>query len=334
MRARKQKPRCGVYHGEVKKTTSKEHRIAFASALVFFVCLVISPFTFPGVFQDDILPIIAPLMGKFSIGYKTGMTWFFALPAICAVVVYFANKFCLLASRQFQIAIVVLIVVGFVLGFVVRERSLGVDWTAHGLNPDRPGLKPQVVILSGTFSYWANDLSVNQVKSGSGFFEIRIRGSDYYYCRKWNDPEWKIGSWYEVELAIPDFAGHWGLSRGRLGSRGGGGSGYGSPDDLMPARRLWNGKSFVGANTNELEVETYPGRQQEMFKKLKKVGPYLIPKQIRYLEGDRREENYTICKVEFWNEPSTNWYWEVKRKYFDFVRSMTNNLHEPGPSTP
>jgi hypothetical protein len=135
-----------------------------------------------------------------------------------------------------------------------------------------------------------------------------------------------------LELAIPDFAMHWGLGRGRFGTRGGGGSSLGRPEDLVFARRLWSGTNFVGARTNELVAEEREWHLREEFQKLEMVGPYLIPKQIRFFDGRERDETYTLRKVEFWNQPSTNWFWHVKQKYFDPGSAMhTNDLNEPGP---
>lgn len=214
------------------------------------------------------------------------------------------------------------------LALILLEERTYADWTSHGLNPNRPGFKPQVVILSGTV--YSTIKNGNQTESENAYFQIRMRREDYYYCRKWNNPEWKVGSWYEMNLAIPGCAWHWRIRYKSFEIGGGGGSWLGRPEDLIPARRLWNGTNFVGANINELTAEER-GWAKEEFQKLEKVGPYLVPRRIKF-SGSDGDEIYTIKKVEFWNEPSTNWFWDVKRKYVD-SGTMTNDLDEPGPFT-
>jgi hypothetical protein len=283
-------------------------------------------------FAEQIFYPLGKVLEKIPFARKVGVAWIFIVPVIWFFSWYFIIKFYLLASRRFQIAIVALVVLGMTLALTLHEEKSGIDWTSRGLNPNRPGFKPQVVILSGTFSFRNKNMDTRQFNSGSAYFEIRMRGANYYYCRKWNNQEWKDGSWFNLELAIPDFAMHWGLGRGRFGTRGGGGSSLGRPEDLVLARRLWNGTNFIGADVNNLTAEEPEWDLQEEFQKLEKVGPYLIPKRIRFSEGDERDETYIIRKVEFWNQPSTNWFWDVKKKYFDHDSAMrTNDLNEPGP---
>ncbi len=323
----------GIGSDKVKTAPPREHKIAFAIGLAILIYLALGPFMFPWFFEDNISPFISLLIRKIPFGEKIGIGWLFVLPILAGLIVYSMVRYYLQASRQFQSAVVALIVVAIFLACLLYEKRSSLDWTARGLNPDRPGFKPQVVILSGTFTYKANDSPDNLVRSGEAFFEIRMRGSDYYYCRKWNHAESGVGSWFDVELAIPGFASHWGLSRGRFGTRGGGGSWYGAPEDLMPARRLWNGTNLIGAITNYLEVEDVRRGAKEEFQKLKQIGSWQIPRRILFSRNTRREEIYTIKKVEFWNRPATNWYWDVKAKYFDTSsQQRTNDLQEPGPN--
>jgi hypothetical protein len=226
-----------------------------------------------------------------------------------------------LLTRDYRIAAIALLVFGIALALVYHELKSRSDITDHGLDPNRPGFKPVVVILSGTTS--------------NGYFQIRMRGADYYYCRKWNKHRWEAGSWFTMELDIsPDVAFGWGLHCNGFGSGGGGGFSAGLPNDLVLARRLWNGTNFIGANTNELIAEERRWDRKEEFQKLEKVGPYLIPKQIKFSnfnssDRNRKVETYTILQVEFSDEPSTNWFLDVKRKYYD--HSLTTDLDEPGP---
>jgi hypothetical protein len=281
------------------------------------VWLVVSPFLFPA-FVEPIFNPLGKVLAKIPFHQKIGRAWIFIVPVVCFFAWYFIIKFYLLASRRFKFAVVVVIAFGMAFALAFHEQKNEIDWTAHGLNPNRPGFKPQVVILAGT--------------TATGYFEIRMRGADYYYRRQWNNQEWKDGSWYNMELDIPDFAMQWGLHRGRFGTGGGGGSSLGRPQDLVLARRLWNGTNFIGANTNVLTAEERDWNIKEEFRQLENVGPFLIPKQIVFSNYNGRDETYTIRKVEFWNQPSTNWFWDVKQKYFDHVSTMrTTDLNEPGP---
>ena len=224
-------------------------------------------------------------------------------------------------TSVYLITIVALFIFGLTIAVLFHETQRRPDdITVRGLDTNRPDFKPQLVILSGTNS--------------NGYFQIRMRGADYYYCRKWNNQKWENGSWFTMELDIsPDVAFVRGLHCNGFGS-GGGGFSAGLPNDLVLARRLWNGTNFIGANTNELIAEERRWDRKEEFQKLDKVGPFLIPKQIKFSnhnssDQDRKVETYTILQIEFSDEPSTNWFWDVKRKYYD--HSLTTDLDEPGP---
>jgi hypothetical protein len=53
---------------------------------------------------------------------------------------------------------------------------------------------------------------------------------------------------------------------------------------------------------------------------------------IKFTESPGGLETYMIKKIEFWSQPSTNWFWQVKQTYFGNNSLIeTNDLHEPGP---
>jgi hypothetical protein len=214
----------------------------------------------------------------------------------------------LLGSRHIQIAIAGFLALGVALALALNQQSSRIDRASRGLNPNSPGFNPQVVILSGTI--------------GDDHFEIRMRGADYYYCRRWNhgDTTWHLA------LAIPGFSFH----RALVGSGGGGGS-WSRPEDLVLARRLWNGTNFVGAKIDETVAEQSERHVREEFQDLEHVGSYLIPKRIIFSDRFGWNGTYIINKMEFGNDPSTNWFWAVKHENFDpgsFIR--TKDLGEPG----
>lgn len=302
----------------MKKPITKEHRIAFIIALALLIWLVSSPFLFPET-TSYILSPIDRVLERIPFSRRIGFSWIFIVPIIWFLAWYFVIRFYLIASRRFQIVVAALIVFGLMLALVFHEQRTYIDWTSHGLNPNRPGFKPQVVILSGTLN-------------GNSYFEIRMRGADYYYSREWNNLQWKVGSWFGMHLVIPGYAWHYGLGYRTFEVGGGGGSGYGASGDIIPARRLWKGTNFIGANTDELIANEPQWHNTEEFQNLEKVGPYLIPRRIIYSGGIAGQEIYTIKKVEFWNEPSTNWFWDLKKKYIDHDSEMMGkNLNEPGP---
>jgi hypothetical protein len=297
----------------MKKPPTREHRIAYAIALVLFLWFLAALFLDPESLKDILGPL-DKVLERLPFVLQVHFAWMFIIPVGWFLAWYYIIKFCLRASRHFQVTIAAVVIVGF----IFHAPKSGVDWTSGGLNPNAPGFKPQVVILAGT--------------TERGFFEIRMRGADYYYCEEWNDPEWENGSWYRLYLAIPDFAQSWGLSRGRFGTRGGGGSWLGRSEDLVLARRLWNGTNFIGATTNDTVAEERQPQVREEFEDLEKVGPFLIPKRINFESFSGGSKTYNIKKIEFWNRQSTNWFLDVKRKHFDRDSSLqTIDLNEPGP---
>jgi hypothetical protein len=202
-----------------------------------------------------------------------------------------------------------------------------VDWTSRGLNPDRPGFEPAVVLLAGTFQYRFTGLDTGWRYSGTARFEIRMRGADYYYAERWTGHGWKYGSWDNLTICVPGRP----LMRNRSfsgsGHHGGGG---GADDRLLVGRRLWDGDKFIGATMPD---EHSVDGATERFSKLKRFGQYDIPMRIEFTKGDRREV-LKVRRVEFLNEPGTNWFWLVQQKYFDHSEESQQlwktNLNEAG----
>jgi hypothetical protein len=289
-----------------QKKLEAAHNIAGLIAVVLTGALLFWSFFFSDTF---------PLFKMVPFGKRIESDWFGSSLIVCLFFCYLFTRYFLQASRHFQIMVAALLVIAVVLYLVLQSQKTRIDWTAYGLNPNLRGFKPQVVILSGT--------------TEDGFFEIRMRGADYYYRKTWNQMDWGMGARFDLELDTPEFSMTWGLHRSGAGTGGGGGFSPAPNDGLVLARRLWNGINFVGADTNRLSFEENPSGMREDFANLKKVGPWLIPMQIKF--RGLHSGVYTVRKVEFWTEPDTNWYFQVKRKYLDHDPSAaTNDLHEPG----
>jgi hypothetical protein len=234
------------------------------------------------------------------------------------------------SSRGFKLALAgcALASVGCYWGLnAYRER---IDWTSRGLNPARPGFKPAVVLLAGTFDYRFTGWETGKPYSGTARFEIRMRGADYYYAERWTGHQGKYGSWDALRLSLPDFSGTWNRSYSGSGRHGRGGSSAASDETLLAARRLWNGPEFIGASAAD---EYSIGRATERFSKLKQHGRFQIPERIEWTEGDRREVLH-VRRVEFLHEPSTGWFRMIKQKYFDrgdgSRQFWKTNLNEAG----
>lgn len=318
----------------------KPHQVALWLAIGFVVLSFLSPYLFSTFLFGERFPLYLSYLawpGRWlarHMGLSDG--WNFVAMSICGLlVVYFAFyipvKLWMTSSRQMQIALVAYVVICIATYEFYQRYSTRPDWTSRGLNPDRSGFEPPVVLLSGEFDFWFRDSSISQEKSGKAFFEIRMRGHDYYYCRKWHGNDWRVGSWYRVEIANHGEGYSWGLASLSHTTRGTGGSWYG--DDLL-AQRLWNKQLFVGADKNTLvfEEQKWPKRREE-FSHLVSVGRWLIPKHIRLTRpgSDAREENYYIKKIEFLATPDTNWFEQVFHKYADRDPDLrTKDLGEPG----
>jgi hypothetical protein len=237
------------------------------------------------------------------------------------------------STKEFKIALALCAIIGLggFKGLKIYEDQI--DWTSHGLNPDRPGFKPAVVVLAGTFDYerkrWVNGTGTHY--SGSGRFEIRMRGSDYYYSDRWTGPSWKYGSWDALELSLPGFYGTQDRSYSKSGHHGGGMS-QDSSDELLVAQRLWRRSEFVGASVAD---ENSFQEITERFSELKQFGKFQIPERIEFTDREQdRHEVFQIRRVEFLNQPSTNWFLMIKEKYFDHSdrakQLWMTNLNEVG----
>jgi hypothetical protein len=92
---------------------------------------------------------------------------------------------------------------------------------------------------------------------------------------------------------------------------------------------MWSTNAFIGADSAP-SVESRYG-EREVYSDIFAVGPFQIPRTIIYSEGNERRETYTVRKVEFLSQPSTNWFEQVKGKHFERVNSL-QKLEEPGIS--
>lgn len=218
------------------------------------------------------------------------------------------------------------------------------DWTERGLNPNRPGFEPQVVILAGVVKASYRSIHTHLHRSQGDYFEIRMRGADHYYCRRWQGTDLReIGSRFQVELEMPDFNKRWAVMRLPHTTRGMGGGTGTSDDHVIIGRRLWGPTGFIGAKSEErflklvrLHNSTHGGTvklvsaqadesawqnatwEREEFTQLRQVGRYQIPTRITYTcsSGDR-QEIYEIKRIEFSNRPATDWFQAIRKKHFE-----------------
>jgi hypothetical protein len=138
-----------------------------------------------------------------------------------------------LIKRLFGIFLIAVLVMGldaaFSLGiseYFERLHPYWVDWSEHGLDPNSPNFKPEVLFIAG---------NVEDTR-GTHYFEITMRGRDQYFRKEWAGREGKIGAWSGVELNLGEFRGHYGTGYRRGGGGGGGGSNVftGVPKQEMP----------------------------------------------------------------------------------------------------
>jgi len=193
-----------------------------------------------------------------------------------------------------------------------------IDWTSRGLNPDRPGFKPVVVLLAGTFDFSFTESDARPPGSmppppGTARFEIRMRGADYYYAKRWRGNPGIYQSFDSLTLSLPDCSGTWDYSRTGSGIRGEGGGNPVSDDSLQVGRRLWRGDEFIGAAA--ADAVSSKG-ETERFSELKQFGRFQIPERIEFTNSSRREVLH-VLRVEFLNQPDTNWFQMIYQKYFD-----------------
>ena len=232
------------------------------------------------------------------------------------------------SSWGFKLALAVYAVACIGTWWGLKAYREPVDWTERGLNPALPGLKPPVVLLAGTFDYQFTGMDTGWHYTGRARFEIRMRGTDYYYAERWTGSHWKYNSWDNLTLLTPDAGWNWTRSYAGSGHHGRGGGISG--DELLVARRLWRGNVFFGATAPD---EVRAGQASESFAELKTYGRFKIPMRIEFAERDRREVLH-VRRVEFLSQPSTNWFHAIKEKYCGSFSGRTNlwrtNLNEAG----
>ncbi|HKS36012.1 MAG TPA: hypothetical protein VJW76_02405 [Verrucomicrobiae bacterium] len=268
-----------------------------------------------------------------TVGLRDLSMWAFGL--IADVLLLYGGWYALvkgwsLISRRFRLFLTGYAALCLLTWWGLHAYRTRVDWTAYGLNPDRPGFQPQVVVLAGTFT-WINDTARGQKKRGKGLFEIRMNGFDHYYCKRWHGRDWKEGSWYRLELVLRDFAEVTTLRQPPHTTRGGCGPIVADDQAIVLARRLWDKSGFVGANADLLIAEDRRWHRTEEFQKLQKVGRWLVPKKIVLTDRNERIETFNVRKVEFWTRPGDDWFERVKRKHYDRERDvLSQDLGEPG----
>lgn len=196
-----------------------------------------------------------------------------------------------------------------------------IDWTSRGLNPDRAGFDPQVVVLAGDVS----------TRRGKANFEIRMRGWDSYYLKQWKGHPPKPRSRTFMQVACHGEGASWGTRHGRFGSKGGGGGIRADETALLVARRLWDGDKFVGVieGAERAQDDRFAGATEE-FSQMFTHGPWLIPGQIEFIRDGRSKEVYRVRRVEFQTEPVEIWFENVKRKHLDYDPELQKvDLGEP-----
>ncbi|MDR3460407.1 MAG: hypothetical protein P4N60_23505 [Verrucomicrobiae bacterium] len=308
------------------------HQIALWLAIGFVVLSFLSPYLLGGQFMAYGSYLAWPGMWCVRHFRLTGGSEVVVMILWGVLAAYFMFyipvKLWMTSTRYMRITLTAYVALCFGTYEFYQWYSTRTDWVSHGLNPDRAGFEPQVVVLSGEFDYWYKEFGV---KSGRAFFEIRMRGHDYYYCRKWHGHDWRPGSWFRVEIINHGEGWSWGLATFTDGTKGGGGSGAG---DNAWAQSLWDGPAFIGINTNSLIMEQpqWPYRREE-FSKLIKVGRWMVPTRFQLTDkgNEERVENYYIKKIEFLPTPDTNWFEQVLQKYSDQKSDLrSKDLGEPG----
>ena len=216
------------------------------------------------------------------------------------------------SSKHFKWSLVFCALLSLGFFYSLKTYKTQVDWTSRGLNPDRTGYKPSVVLLAGTVDYRFTDWETHWLRTGTATFEIRMRGYDSYYEMLWTGNSQTYNTFAFTRIALTNFYGTWNRSFAGSGHHGRGGSSEGAYTGLLPGRRLWNGNEFVGV-TGELSANNK--NQSEIFSKLRQVGSYKIPGEIEFDEGDHHEL-FVVRRVEFLPQPSEEWFNLVREKYF------------------
>ncbi len=288
----------------------------FTSGVVSGLLLLVALFDYV-VF--DVTASVYPLF-PFGVGVLSLPVYWAILFLFCKAVYAIGAA----ASKPMRKALLGCVALGLVSGCVIHWYSTRIDWSSRGLDPNRPGFKPQVVILAGTFDF----KSTRGAGSRSGLFEIRMRGREYYYRKVWRGSDWRVGSFFDVMIQTPESWFRLDLRRLPHTTRGGGSGGVFDDATIMLARRLWSTTGFVGANQAELVAEDRLGQIEE-FKGLIQVGPWQIPRKIRLSRGTERVENFVIHKVEFSALPKAEWFQQILAKYRDQDLNYAT-IEEPG----
>jgi hypothetical protein len=262
------------------------------------------------------------------------MAFSFLIPLVVYPAYFFGLWYAIIwscrhASRGFKTALAICALAGAGCFWGLKIYDERVDWTSRGINPDLTGFNPKVLVLAGTLDYRFRGVDTGALYAGTARFEIRMRGADFYYAERWTGNLMKYGSWDALTLSLPDFA--WNMTRSYSGSghHGRGGS-FDGERRLLVGRRLWLGEHFIGARAAD---EYSLNESSERFSKLKQYGQFMIPEQIELNERDRSEVLH-VRRVEFLNEPGTNWFHLIKQKYFDHGDGSQllwkTNLNEAG----
>jgi hypothetical protein len=183
-----------------------------------------------------------------------------------------------------------------------QEYFLGSNlWSSNTVDPTKTSFS--TVVLSGTCQ-----LNASGYAASSSPFEIAMCGHDLYFQRRWTNAH--RGWFWRVEMAATNFhfqgGIHWKLS----GPGGGMSHDYDGEEKFLPGRRLWDGAKFIGAFNVSLKMTNKTGSlmQTEEFSDLKKIGTFMIPQKIVFVDWDKQRFTYTINKVEFRNEPDAVWF--------------------------
>jgi hypothetical protein len=86
----------------------------------------------------------------------------------------------------------------------------------------------------------------------------------------------------------------------------------------LVAQDLWGDLGFVGA-TDENQTMKDLWKSTETFQSLEQRGKFKIPGKILLTNNhDGREQTsvYIVKRIEFRNEPTTDWFAQMKQKYF------------------
>ena len=225
-----------------------------------------------------------------------------------------------------------------------KERD---EWSLFPSNEIKGGKSLPVLYLSGKFNQTWRPTSGSPAPR-RGEFEIYMRGTDYYFLKCWHGNPTNMPSaassgsshfvpfvgsglpgWWQIQLIVSDLEFTMGRTWGPFGAKSGGGGGAGRANWLAPGRRLWNQSGFVGAvEEGQVNKEWYA---TEVFKSVKQVGEFKIPRVIEFDRGDSFE-TYTIRKCEFRNEPTVDWFLAQRKEYCGSYQDRLKSAVTNSPS--